>query len=445
MRAPRSVAVEDIDMLIPFEPTPKSADLNKEPEEVASMFDGVAKRYDIMNDLLSLGQTKAWRKKATAIIAPQIGMKILDIAAGTGSSSRPLADAGAEVIPADFSQGMLDAGKKRHPDLNFTLADALNLPFKESEFDVTTISFGLRNTNDVTKALQEALRVTKPDVKLELSIRSDMKRVEELLRKQIQGDYPLVIETSRHLVEAGGKRLRPLLALLAAQFGDPKRKEIIEAAVVCELTHLATLYHDDVMDEAPLRRGVKSANARWNNTVAILTGDYLFAKASDLLADLGPEAVRLQARTFERLVIGQITETQGSTEGLSLLDHYLKVVADKTGSLIATSARFGALLSGAPTEVVEALTRFGEKIGVVFQLADDVIDIASESNESGKTPGTDLREGVPTLVTLYVLESKDPSDAALKEILSAPITDEAVVAQTLKALRSHPAMEASRA
>lgn len=144
----------------------KSADLNKEPEEVASMFDGVAKRYDFMNDLLSLGQTKAWRKKATAIIAPAAGMKILDIAAGTGSSSRPLADAGAEVIPADFSQGMLDAGKKRHPDLNFTLADALNLPFGADEFDVTTISFGLRNTNDVQKALAEALRVTKPGGRL---------------------------------------------------------------------------------------------------------------------------------------------------------------------------------------------------------------------------------------------------------------------------------------
>ena len=130
------------------------------------MFDGVAKRYDIMNDLLSLGQTKVWRKKATAIIAPTRGMKILDIAAGTGSSSRPLADAGAEVIPADFSQGMLDAGKKRNPDLNFTLADALNLPFENDQFDVTTISFGLRNTNDVSKALQEALRVSKPGGRL---------------------------------------------------------------------------------------------------------------------------------------------------------------------------------------------------------------------------------------------------------------------------------------
>jgi heptaprenyl diphosphate synthase len=289
-----------------------------------------------------------------------------------------------------------------------------------------------------------AFGISLNDVKLEKSLKKDMSRVEDLLRTHIQGDYPLVVETSRHLVEAGGKRLRPLLTLLGAQFGDPDREGIIEAAVVCELTHLATLYHDDVMDEAALRRGVASANERWGNTVAILTGDYLFAKASDMLADLGPEAVRLQARTFERLVIGQITETQGSTSGLSLLDHYLKVVADKTGSLIATSARFGGLLSGARAQDVEALTRFGEKIGAVFQLADDVIDIASESNESGKTPGTDLREGVPTLVTLFILESDDPVDAELKKILAKPISDEEVVAQTLQKLRSHSAMKKSR-
>jgi len=290
-----------------------------------------------------------------------------------------------------------------------------------------------------------AFGIPKLDIGLELSLKRDMKRVEELLNSHIEGDYPLVIETSRHLVQAGGKRLRPLLTLLGAQFGDPKSAGIIEAAAVVELTHLATLYHDDVMDEAPLRRGVESANERWGNTVAILTGDYLFAKASDLLADLGPEAVRLQARTFERLVIGQISETQGSTAGLSLLDHYLKVVADKTGSLIATSARFGAMLAGAKSEDIEALTRFGEQIGVVFQLADDVIDVESESTESGKTPGTDLREGVPTLVTLFILTSDDPADAELKKILEAPITDEAVVAQTLKALRSHSSLTQAKA
>ena len=159
-----------------------------------------------------------------------------------------------------------------------------------------------------------------------------------------------------------------------------------------------------------------------------------------MLADLGPEAVRLQARTFERLVIGQISETQGGSEGLSLLQHYIKVIEGKTGSLIATSARFGAMFAGAPQPIVESLTRFGEKIGIVFQLADDVLDVESESAQSGKTPGTDLREGVPTLVTLFILESEKSEDAALKEILRAPIEDEAIVADVLQQLRSHGAL-----
>ena len=279
---------------------------------------------------------------------------------------------------------------------------------------------------------------------LEAELTEGMAKVESLLLSHIQGDYPLVEETSRHLVAAGGKRLRPLLTLLASQYGDKNKFGIIESAVVCELTHVATLYHDDVMDEAKLRRGVESANSRWGNTVAILTGDYLFARTSDMLADLGPAAVHLQAQTFERLVIGQIMETQGPQNGEEPLKHYLQVVADKTGSLIAASARFGAMVSGAPTEIKETLTVFGEKIGVAFQLADDVIDIASDSHESGKTPGTDLREGVPTLVTLNVMNSKDPQDRELIELLKAPIKDEATVAQVLRTLRTHDALGQSR-
>jgi heptaprenyl diphosphate synthase len=282
------------------------------------------------------------------------------------------------------------------------------------------------------------------DPSLEADLSLGMQGVEELLREHIKGEYPLVEETSRHLVAAGGKRLRPLLTLIASHFGDSTRKEIIPAAVVCELTHLATLYHDDVMDEAPLRRGVESANNRWGNTIAILTGDYLFSKASDLLADLGPEAVRLQARTFERLVIGQIMETQGPQNGEDPLAHYMRVVGDKTGSLIATSARFGAMLSGAPREITETLTKFGEQIGIAFQLADDVIDIASESNESGKTPGTDLREGVLTLVTLNVIASGKSEDAELQRLLSAPIYDEETVQQVLRALRNHDGLSQAR-
>jgi heptaprenyl diphosphate synthase len=279
---------------------------------------------------------------------------------------------------------------------------------------------------------------------LEAQLISQMADVEALLRSHTRSEYPFVDETAHHLVAAGGKRLRPLLTLLAAQYGDPTRDGIIAAAVACEITHLATLYHDDVMDQAPLRRGVESANMRWGNTIAILTGDFLFAKSSDLLADLGPAAVRLQARTFERLVIGQIMETQGPNPGQDPLEHYLKVVADKTGSLIAASARYGGMISGAPADITDTVTVFGEKIGVAFQLADDVIDIASESNQSGKTPGTDLREGVPTLVTLNVMKSSDPADADLKRLLSGPIEDEPTVQQVLVALRNHRALDESR-
>ena len=276
--------------------------------------------------------------------------------------------------------------------------------------------------------------------KLAAEIERGLNEVEELLASHIKGDYPLVVETSRHLVEAGGKRFRPMLTILASYFGTGPNQKVIESAVVCELTHVATLYHDDVMDEAPLRRGVPSANSRWGNTVAILTGDYLFSKASDLLADLGPEAVRLQAKTFERLVIGQIEETQGPKAGGDPLEHYLRVVTEKTGSLIATSARFGALFGGASQEVTEILTNFGEKIGIAFQLADDVIDIASDSNQSGKTPGTDLKEGVPTLVTLQIMKLTDSKDAALREKLSKPVPDNEVTS-VISELRGHQALK----
>ena len=281
------------------------------------------------------------------------------------------------------------------------------------------------------------------DSQLEARLEQQLLKVEQLLRSHIKGDYPLVVETSRHLVEAGGKRLRPLLTLLAAQFGNENSKGIVESAVVCELTHLATLYHDDVMDEAKLRRGVQSANDRWGNVVAILTGDYLFSKASDLLADLGPEAVRLQAKTFERLVIGQICETQNKDKPDLTVENYLKVVSDKTASLIATSARFGAMLSGAVKEQIELLTQYGEKIGIAFQVADDVLDVASEMTESGKVPGTDLREGVPTLITLLVKQANNAADENLIKKLSGPVA-ESEISSVLSELRKHNAMNQAR-
>ena len=282
------------------------------------------------------------------------------------------------------------------------------------------------------------------DPHLAADLTSGLAQVEELLSAHIEGEYPLVEETARHLVLAGGKRLRPLLVLLTSHLGPERGANIFKAAVACELTHLGTLYHDDVMDEAALRRGVTSANYRWGNAVAILTGDYLFAKTSALLAEVGPEAVLLQALTFERLVIGQIQETQGPLEGDDLMAHYMKVVSNKTASLISTSARFGAMLSGADPRITETITQFGELIGIAFQLADDILDIASESMQSGKTPGTDLREGIPTLVTILARQSEDPQDADLKEILAKPIQDEVLLEKTLNRLRTHKAMDQAK-
>jgi len=283
------------------------------------------------------------------------------------------------------------------------------------------------------------------DERLADELRTGLDAVEVLLRETVKSEYPFVTEASRHLVDAGGKRFRPLLVLLASQYGDGASPGVVPSAVVVELTHLATLYHDDVMDEAAMRRGAPSANARWDNTVAILTGDFLFARASELLADLGPEAVRIQARTFERLCTGQIRETVGPQQGEDPVDHYLSVVADKTGSLIATSGQFGAMLAGASDDVVELLTRFGERIGVAFQLSDDILDVASDSGESGKTPGTDLREGVATLPVLHVRRSTDPSDKALRSLLDGELDDEALLAEAVSLLRAHPAMLAARA
>jgi heptaprenyl diphosphate synthase len=214
--------------------------------------------------------------------------------------------------------------------------------------------------------------------------------------------------------------------------------------VVVELTHLATLYHDDVMDEAPVRRGAASANSRFGNTVAILTGDFLFARASDIVADLGPEAVRIQARTFSRLVHGQIRETSGP-RGADPIDHYLQVLAEKTGSLIATSARFGGMFGGVDPATVEALAAFGETFGVAFQLSDDLLDIASESAQSGKTPGTDLREGVLTLPVLYALSSGDRTSRRLAEIVQGPVTDDDLHAEALSLLRDSHGMDRARA
>ncbi|GAA3124497.1 polyprenyl synthetase family protein [Nonomuraea salmonea] len=280
------------------------------------------------------------------------------------------------------------------------------------------------------------------DERLAQDVANGLAAVEKLLRSSVESEDAFVTEASKHLIEAGGKRFRTLMVLLAAQFGDPSAPGVVPGAVVIELTHLGSLYHDDVMDEAPVRRGSPSANARWDNTVAILTGDYLFAQASDLLADLGPELIRIQAQTFSRLVQGQIRETIGPRADEDPIAHYLSVLSDKTGSLIAASGRFGALLSGAPADVEERLSRACEAIGVAWQLGDDLLDVASSGAQSGKTPGTDLKEGVKTLPVLYALAAGD--HPRLTALLSSPVADEDLD-EALTLLHAHPGMARARA
>jgi heptaprenyl diphosphate synthase len=285
-----------------------------------------------------------------------------------------------------------------------------------------------------------------PDEALAAEVAAGLAQVEEGLRDAARADHEVLTQASAHLLEAGGKRLRPLLVLLAAQFGDPSDKRVVPAAVAVELTHLATLYHDDVMDEADIRRDTPSANQRWNNTIAILTGDFLFARASSILADLGAEAIRIQAQTFSRLVTGQVTETVGPRPGEDPFDHYLSVITEKTGSLIATAGRFGAMFSGAPAGVAEKIMNICASLGVAYQISDDVLDVASDRVQSGKTPGTDLREGVPTLPMLHAVAMAGPGDARLVELLSkGQLSDPEEIAEALRLLRAHPAMDRAMA
>lgn len=272
--------------------------------------------------------------------------------------------------------------------------------------------------------------------------------VEDRLRESVATNDHLARWTARHLLDAGGKRVRPMLVLLAAALGDIERDEVIDAAVLVELTHLASLYHDDVMDSASTRRGTRSAHEVWGNNVAILTGDFLFARASGLSSKLGTEAVRLHSLTFERLCLGQLHETVGPQSDEDPFDHYISVLADKTASLLALAGQLGALQAGAPASTAEVLRRYGEKIGVAFQLADDVLDLESDPSTSGKTPGTDLREGVPTMPTLLVRRRADDGDdaaAAIIEKLDGDLSDDQALAEVVALLRADSSLEETRA
>ncbi|MEP7160376.1 MAG: polyprenyl synthetase family protein [Dermatophilaceae bacterium] len=287
---------------------------------------------------------------------------------------------------------------------------------------------------------------------LAASLQAGLDAVEVFIAARVDHDDPFIAGAGGHLLAAGGKRFRPMLTLLAAHVGSGVNDDVVAAAAAVELTHLASLYHDDVMDEASIRRGVPSVNAAYGNSTAILVGDLLFGTASSIVADLGPEAVKIQAETFVRLCAGQIRDDRPCPAGVDPIADYLEVLADKTGVLIATSARYGAMFSGCDDATVGILRDYGERLGVAFQLADDVLDVAGQGVVSGKLPGTDLRAGVQTLPTLYVREdARDsrgpvtPADRRLLELLDADLSaDETGVAEALALLRAHPAFQRAR-
>jgi len=277
------------------------------------------------------------------------------------------------------------------------------------------------------------------------AIEDGLELVETGLAEDVRVADPLADAASRYLYEAGGKRIRPVLTLLAAQLGDGNTDEVIDVAKALEITHLGSLYHDDVMDGADRRRGVPAAHAVWGNNIAILTGDILFSRASQLMSRLGERAIRLQADTFERLVLGQMHETLGAQPDDDPIAFYIQVLADKTGSLIAAATQGGVIFSNAPSEYEEPLRVYGEKIGVAFQLLDDVIDLSAKPEDTGKVPGTDLRAGVPTMPYL-LLKARTEADAIdlaarIDEgvALIADGADPAILDGPLAELRDHDA------
>jgi heptaprenyl diphosphate synthase len=282
------------------------------------------------------------------------------------------------------------------------------------------------------------------DPALLADLRHGMSEVEDQLRAELSDQDGFLTEGATHLIDAGGKRFRPLLALLGGQFGThPHRREVISAAVVAELVHVATLYHDDVMDRATERHGVVTANARWGDGVAILFGDFLLARAARLGTQLGTEALRLQIRALDRLVHGQLRETLGPQPNTDPRAHCLSVMADKSASLIAMSVQLGALVAGADEASCAALARFGERLGMAFQISDDLIDIESEAGETGKEPGTDLRQGVVTIPMLHALAE---DTGRLGELLAGgPLTDDDRHAEALDLLRRSPGLARAHA
>jgi heptaprenyl diphosphate synthase len=257
------------------------------------------------------------------------------------------------------------------------------------------------------------------------SMDSDRQRVEQALLGAVRTPDAYLTEIASHLISAGGKRLRPVFTIVASQVGndEPASEEAIAGGISCELVHLGSLYHDDVMDESTQRRGVETVNAKWGNLQAILAGDFLLAKASEIAASLGTEVAALLARTIGHLCAGQIEELRHTYNVNRPVDAYLSSIDGKTASLYATAARIGGLVAGHDRTVVDALTNYGTAYGMVFQIVDDVLDLTATDAQLGKPAGHDMEEGVYTLPVLHTLAAGGTAATELRNVLGKPLSE----------------------
>jgi len=273
-----------------------------------------------------------------------------------------------------------------------------------------------------------------------------LSRVESALRTAVEAKTPYLTEVASHLLLAGGKRLRPMMAIAAAQVGSDEvvSDEVILAATACELVHLGSLYHDDVMDSSTIRRGVETANSKWGNLQAVVAGDFLLARASSLAANLSLDVSRLLATTIGELCEGQTEEVSTLFVSSRSVDSYLSSIRGKTASLFAASAKLGALSAGHDDDVCDTVSRLAEAYGMVFQIVDDVLDVMADGPELGKPAGHDMRAGVYTLPVLLALADPRGDSGELYDLLSRPL-DSPSATRALEIVRSGPGVASSLA
>lgn len=306
---------------------------------------------------------------------------------------------------------------------------------------------------DISISLPPGFDALQKHDKLSDALLTSLAKIEEDLAEALVYADSLAEATTRHLLAAGGKRVRPIVTLLASMLADENvgtgqvdlpTENVHKVAVAMELTHLATLYHDDVMDEADQRRGVAAAHQQWSNSIAILAGDLIFAKASSEMSGLGIRAVQEHSKTFEKLVLGQLWETVGPEPDDDPLEHYLRVIDGKTASLLSSSALLGALTAGGSEELVDIASAYGGNVGMAFQLADDIIDVTSTSDTSGKVQGTDLKERVPTLPVLLLRQAGATGDTEASralELVDGPLDTDEQLEAAVKAVATHPIID----